>query len=73
MSSGVFLNSSSFIGAIQRFEGITTSSDMTKSSHASIKTKGVVETIWYLYSKGVDAFILKIKVGVMCDNEGRTS
>jgi hypothetical protein len=30
---------------------------MTESSSASTKTKGVVETIWYLHSKGVDAFI----------------
>jgi hypothetical protein len=28
--------------------------------------KKIVKTIWYLHSKEVDAFILKIKVGVMC-------
>jgi hypothetical protein len=45
------------MNAIGRFDGITTSSAMTKSSPASTKTKRVVETIWYLYSEGVDVFI----------------
>ncbi len=39
------------------FEGITTSSAMTKFSPASTKTKKVVETMWYLCSKGVEAFL----------------
>jgi hypothetical protein len=44
--------------AIRGLEGVTTSFAMTESSHASTKTKGVNETIWYLCSKGVDAFYL---------------
>jgi len=58
MSSGVSSSSSSSIGAIRGFEGITTSSAMIKSSLASTKTKGVVGTIWYLRLEGVDAFYL---------------
>jgi len=52
--------SSSFfssIGVTGRFEGVTTSSAMTESLLASTKTKGGVETIWYLHLEGVDAFI----------------
>jgi hypothetical protein len=52
VSSGFF----SYINATGGFEGITTSSTMTESSLASTKTKGVAGTIWYLRSKGVDAF-----------------
>jgi len=57
MLNGVFLSSSSFIGTIGGSESVTTSSAMTKFSPASTKTKGVAGTIWYLHSKGVDAFI----------------
>jgi hypothetical protein len=46
----------SSIGVIRRFEGVT-SSAMTESLLASTKTKGGVETIWYLHLEGVDAFI----------------
>jgi hypothetical protein len=46
---------------------------MIESSLASTKTKRIVGTICYLYSKGVNAFILKIKVGVMCDSDNGTS
>jgi len=42
---------------------------MIQSSFASTKTKRVAIIIWYLHSKKVDAFILKIRVGVMCDDD----
>ncbi len=45
------------MGVTGGFEGVTTSSAMIESSPMLTKTKGVVETIWYLHSKGVDAFI----------------
>jgi hypothetical protein len=46
---------------------------MNESSFASTKTRRVAEIIWYLHSKRVDVFILKIRVGVMCGNDGGTS
>jgi hypothetical protein len=46
---------------------------MIESSLASTKTKRIVGTIFYLYSKGVDVFILKIRVGVMCGSDNGTS
>jgi len=55
--SGVSSSFSSSMGAIRGFEGVTTSSAMIEYSPRSTKTKGVVETIWYLHSEGVDAFI----------------
>jgi hypothetical protein len=45
------------MNATKGFEGVTSSPAMTESSHASTKTKGVVEIIWYLHSEGVNAFI----------------
>jgi hypothetical protein len=57
MSNGVSSNFSFCISAIGGFEGVATSSTMIKFSHASTKTKRVAETIWYLYLKGVDAYI----------------
>jgi hypothetical protein len=48
------------MSAIGGFEGVTTSSAMTESSPTSTKTKGIVETIWYLHLEGVDAFIYQI-------------
>jgi hypothetical protein len=70
-SNNVF--SSFSIGTIKGFEGIRTSSAIIESSLASTKTKGVTRTIYYLHSKGVDAFILKIRVGVMCGSDGKNS
>jgi hypothetical protein len=64
---------SSYIGATIRFESIITSSAMIESSPTSTKTKRVVEKIWYLQSKEIDAFILKIRVGVVCNSDGKTS
>jgi hypothetical protein len=61
------------MGVTRGFKDVTTPFAMTESSHASTKTKGVIETIWYLHSKGVNAFIQQIKVGVMCGNNGGTS
>jgi hypothetical protein len=45
------------MGVTRGFKDVTTPFAMTESSHASTKTKGVIETIWYLHSKGVNAFI----------------
>jgi hypothetical protein len=56
-SSDGFSNSSSYTGVTGGFEGVTISFAMTKSSPASIKTKGAIITIWYLHSQGVNAFI----------------
>ncbi len=72
-SSNVSLNSSSSTGTIRGFKGIATSFTMIESSLASTKTKRIVGTIFYLYSKGVDVFILKIRVGVMCGSDNGTS
>jgi hypothetical protein len=58
--------STSIIGGV---ESIIASSTMIESSPTSIKTKRVTKIIWYLHSKKVDAFILKIKVSVMCNND----
>jgi hypothetical protein len=57
MSNGVSSNSFYSTSTTRGFEGITSSSTMTKSSLASTKTKKVAGTIWYLHSKKVDAFI----------------
>ncbi len=57
MSSGAFSSSSSFINAIRRFEGVTSSFAMIESSLALTKTKKVARIIWYLHSKEVDVFI----------------
>jgi hypothetical protein len=57
MSSDVFSSSSYSIGTTGGFESITTLFAMIKSSLVSTKTKGVVEIIWYLHSKGFNAFI----------------
>jgi len=46
---------------------------MIESSLASTKTKWIVGTIFYLYSKGVNAFIFKIRVGIMCGSDNGTS
>jgi hypothetical protein len=46
---------------------------MIESSPTSTKTKRVVEKIWYLQSKEINAFILKIMVGVVCSSDGETS
>jgi hypothetical protein len=73
MSSDVFPSSSSFTDLTRGFEGVTTSSAMIKSSPPSTKIEGVVETIWYLHSEGVNAFIQKIKVGVRRGSDDRTS
>ncbi len=73
MSNNASSSSSSFASVTRGFESIATSFTMIESSLTSTKTKGVAETIWYLYSKGVDAFILKIRVGVMCGSDDGTS
>ncbi len=57
MSNGVFSSSSFSISETGGFEGIATSFAMTKFSPASIKTKKVAETMWYLRLKGVEAFL----------------
>jgi hypothetical protein len=58
MSSSAFLSSSYSINAAGRFEGVATSSAITKFSHASTKTKGsrnnlaiAFEGGHYLYSR----------------------
>ncbi len=58
MSNDVFSSSSSSIGIIKGFEGVTTSFAMTKSSLALTKTKKAAEIMWYLRSEGVKAFYL---------------
>jgi hypothetical protein len=58
MLNSVFSSSSSSTGATGGFEGVITSSAMTESSPASIKTKKVARTMWYLHSEGVEAFYL---------------
>jgi len=57
MSSGVFSSFSFSTNEIGGFEGVTTSSTMTKLSLASTKTKRVVEKMWYLCSEGVKGFL----------------
>jgi hypothetical protein len=52
MSNGGSLSFSS-IGTTGGFEGVVGWFAMIESSLVSTKTKGVVETIWYLHSKGV--------------------
>jgi len=52
--------SSSFYFSISEtggFEGIATSSAMTKFSPASIETKRVTETMWYLHSERAEVFL----------------
>jgi hypothetical protein len=73
MSSDASSSYFSFTGAIRRFESIAISSAMIEFSHVSIKTKGVVETIWYLHFMRVNAFIFKIRVCVMCGSDDETS
>jgi hypothetical protein len=73
MSNNVFSSFSFSIGTIGGFKGITTSFTMIESSFASMKTKRIARIICYLHSKGVDAFILKIKVGIMCSSDNGTS
>ncbi len=72
-SNDVSLNSSSSASTTRRFKGVTASSAMIESSLTSTKTKKVARTIWYLHSKGVDAFILKSKVNVMCNSDYKIS
>ncbi len=57
MSSGASSSSSFSTGETRGFEGVVTSSAMTKFSHASTKIKRVVETMWYLRSEGVETFL----------------
>jgi len=57
MSSDVSSSSPFSTSEIRGFEGVMTSSTMTKFSPASTKTKRVVETMGYLRSEGVDAFL----------------
>jgi hypothetical protein len=73
MLNDVFSSSSSSTSATRRFEGILTSSAVIEYSPTLTKTKRVAETIWYLHSKGVDAFILKIRVNVMCGSDSESS
>ncbi len=56
-SSGVSSNSSFSISEIRGFEGVATSSVMTKFSPASTKTKRIAETMWYLRSEEVEVFL----------------
>jgi len=58
MSSDAYSSSSFFTNEIRGFEGVVTSSAMTKFSPASTKTKRVVEIMGYLRSEGVEAFYL---------------
>jgi hypothetical protein len=73
MSSSVTLNSSSTTGAIKGFENIATSSTMIEFFPTSTKTKGVAIIIWHLHLKEVDAFILKIRIGLMCGSDNKIS
>jgi len=57
MSSGASLRSSFSTSEIGGFEGVTTSSTMTKFSPTLTKTKRVAETMWYLRSEGVEVFL----------------
>ncbi len=57
-SSGASSSSSFSTSEIGGFEGVATSSAMTKFSPISTKTKRVPETMWYLRSKGVEVFLL---------------
>jgi len=56
MSNGASSSSSFSTSGTEGFEGIMTSSAMTKFSPASIKIKRVAKTMWYLRSEGVNAF-----------------
>ncbi len=56
-SSDASSSSSFSTSEIGGFEGIATSSAMTKFSLASTKTKMVTKTMWYLRSEGVEAFL----------------
>jgi hypothetical protein len=56
-SKGVYSSFSFSTSAIGGFKGVITSSAMIELSLAWTKTKGVVGTIWYFHSEGVDAFI----------------
>jgi hypothetical protein len=62
MSNDVSSSYSSSTNATKGFESIATSSPMIEFSPASTKIKRIAKIIWYLHSKEVDAFILKIKV-----------
>jgi hypothetical protein len=57
MSNDVFSNSSYSINATKRFKGVVASSVIIEFSHEPTKTKRVIEIIWYLHLKEVDAFI----------------
>ncbi len=71
--SNASLSFFSSTGATGGFKGVVTSSAMTKSSLALKKFDGVAETIYYLHSKGVDAFIQEIRLGIRHGNDDRTS
>jgi hypothetical protein len=57
MSSDVFSISSFSTSETGGFEGVATSSAMTKFSLASTKTKRVAKTMWYLHLEGVEVFL----------------
>jgi hypothetical protein len=57
MSSDASSSSSYSTNETRGFEGVVTSSTMTKFSPTSTKTKRVAETMWYLRSKGVEVFL----------------
>ncbi len=57
MSSGASSSSSFSTSEIGGFDGVATSSTMTKFSPTSTKTKRIAETMWYLCSEGVEAFL----------------
>jgi hypothetical protein len=57
MSSNASSSSSFYTSETGGFQGVATLSAMTKFSPASTKTKKVVETMWYLRLKGVEAFL----------------
>jgi hypothetical protein len=56
-SSGASSSSSFSTSETRGFEGVATLSALTKFSHASTKTNRVTETMWYLRSEGVEAFL----------------
>jgi hypothetical protein len=57
MSNGAFSSSSFYTSETRGFEGVTTLFAMIKFSPASIKTKKVAETMWYLCSEKVEVFL----------------
>ncbi len=70
-SNDVFSSFSSFTSIIRGFEGVVAKSAMIESSLTSIKTKWLAKVTWYLHLKEVDVFISEIRVGVMCDSDGK--